>query len=82
MAANVARGLVLNINSNMAVSNREMKKEARGTSKIALRDSVFLFSKTMRIILTLLLFYLLNARHGLKQIVRNNLGIVNLGIER
>jgi hypothetical protein len=49
MAAKVARGLVLNTISKMAVNISEMIKEARGTSKIALRDSVFRFSKTKRI---------------------------------
>src|SRR5210317_2137251 len=49
MAAYVTKGLVLNIVSKIAVNKSEIKKEARGTSKMALRDSVFLFSKTMRI---------------------------------
>jgi hypothetical protein len=49
MAANVTKGLVLNIVSKIAVNRSEIKKEASGTSKMALRDSVFLFSKMMRI---------------------------------
>jgi len=49
MAAYVTKGLVLNIVSKIAVNRSEMTKEAKGTRKMALRDRVFLFSKIMRI---------------------------------
>jgi hypothetical protein len=52
MAANVTKGLVLNIVNKTAVNNSDITNEARGTSKIALREKVFLFSKTMRMVIS------------------------------
>jgi len=50
IAAKVTKGLALNMASRMAVRISEIKNEASGTKKIALRDNVFRFSNTTRII--------------------------------
>ena len=40
-------GLALNMSSKIAVKSSEIRKETRGTRKMALREMVFLFSKTI-----------------------------------